>query len=489
MTPTFQWRTFRESAWQSLTSGARIWRQAPGFSATIAILVALVVGTSASVFSVLHGLLTKPAPGVTAAADRLVLLGALRNGRMITPEDSYPNYRDYASQTHTLAALAAFGSQRLTLSLDDGTYAVAATLVSDNYFSVLGVPFYRGRGFLESDGGDALEVVVSERFWRDQLGAAPDIVARTVSLNGHGAEVVGIVSSPFRGVSFTEAADVWVRVLPYARMSGAPALVEDRSDARFLMIGRLAPGTSVAQAQGEFRTIGRRLEADYPQTNTSLFAVVQAYASTGFSPLASQGPILLVVLGAVSLLALIVVCLSAANLMLARVVAREREIAIQQSLGASRARIVGQQLAEALIISIVGAVGAAMVAIWLPQALVGFLPPNRSGVRLVPDVGADGQVLLYAAGLALAAALAATALPALRVRRVGIVPLLRINDTAAVGSASKTFRALVVTQVALAVVLLAGACLAYRSLTLADTVDLRFDKRNLMLLTVRTAGI
>jgi putative ABC transport system permease protein len=216
-----------ESTLQDFRVGSRVLWQAPAFSGTIALLIALIVGTNSSAFSILHGLISKPAPAVNAAG--LVMLDAVRAETMPTPDDSYSNYLDYAAQARTVQPLAAFGFERMTLGLKDGTYAVAATLVSENYFDVLGVRLARGRHFdAATNEAGPLQVIVSYRLWVQQFNGDEDVIGRPVVLNGHGAEIVGIAPPQFRGVTFTEYADVWVPFRSYAIASGAPELITDR---------------------------------------------------------------------------------------------------------------------------------------------------------------------------------------------------------------------------------------------------------------------
>lgn len=471
-----------QSTWQDVRVGARILWQAPAVSGTIALLIALVVGVNASAFSIAHGLMTKPARGVNGSG--LVMLGATHRGVIQTPEDSYADYLEYAN-ARTLQSLAAFGAERMTIGVGGATYGVAGALVSDNYFDVLGVRLPRGAGFRTGDDAAALEVVVSDQFWREQLDGREDVVGRAVQIGSRPAEIVGVAPPQFRGVSFTESNDVWVPLRAYAAAS-RPELLSDRGSRRVLMIGRLAPGATAGEVQAELRTIARRLEQLYPATNTDRSLVAVPYTATALGPLARQGTILFGILMAITVIALLVVCLNAANLMLARAAARQRDVAVRQSLGASRWRIFREQLAEAVVISLAGAAGAALVVVWLPQTLVALLPPNRAGVRLSPDVTADLTVLAYVGGLSVLAALAFTALPAFRLRRVQPAYTLRAVAPTVAGGRSRTSRVLVVVQVALAVVLVTSAALAYRSLALADTVDLRFDKRNLLLVTLRS---
>jgi predicted permease len=476
-----------ESTLQDFRVGSRVLWQAPAFSGTIALLIALIVGTNSSAFSILHGLISKPAPGINA--EGLVVLGAVRADGMPTPEDSYSNYLDYAAQSRTVQPVAAFGFERMTLGLEDGTYAVAATLVSENYFDVLGVRLARGRHF-DAGAKEAgpLQAIVSYRVWEQQFNRDEDVIGRPVVLNGYGAEIVGVAPPQFRGVTFTEYTDVWVPFRSYAMASGVPELITDRSNARVIGVGRLARGATVRRAQAELQTISRRLEQAYPKTNKGLSIAVAPYTVGALGPVARLAPVLFAVLTVLSIVALLIVCMNVTNLMLARAAARQRDVAIRQSLGASPARIFRQQLAESIVISLAGALGAALFAMWLPQTVISLLPPNRAGVRPAPDLTADARVLLYTAVLSLIAAFAFTAVPALRIRGVDLVESLRASAPTMVPGRLRMSRALVVVQVALAVVLLTSAGLAYRSLALADSVDLRFDKRNLLLVTVRATA-
>jgi putative ABC transport system permease protein len=472
-----------EATWLDVRVGARILWQAPAFSATIAVLIALTVGVSASAFSIVHGLLAKPARGVSATD--LVMFGTTTHGRLVTPEGSYRDFLDYAARTHSLQSLAALAFERMTISVGDGVYGIAGVLVSDNYFPVLGVPLTRGRN-LRTAEESPLEVVLSHQFWQDHFDGAHDILGRVLLVNGHPAEVVGVAPAQFRGVTMTESDDVWVALQAYANVAHEPDLLTDRRARRMIMIGRLAPGVRVAAARSELQAIASNLQAEYPSTNTGISLTAAPYTATALGPLWQQSATLFGILVAMSIVALVAVCLNAANLMLARAVERHGDVAVRQTLGASRARIFRQQLAEAVVISSAGAVGASLVVLWLPQLLFRVMPPNRAGVSLAPDVTADMRVLAYAAGLSLLAALAFTALPAFRLRRVPLAETLRANTRMVAGGRSRPSRTFIVVQIVLAVVLVMSAALTYRSLTLADAVDLRFDKRNLLLVTLRT---
>jgi putative ABC transport system permease protein len=321
------------------------------------------------------------------------------------------------------------------------------------------------------------------------LTATP-IIGQAVELDGHPATIVGVSPPRFQGVWLAEMSDVWVPLLGYSRVRGTPAVIQGLSGA-IGMVGRLAPGVTLSQARVEFDAISRHLQAADPENNKKKRVVLFPYSSTGAgdSLVAQGGPRFLAIFSVVTMLTLLIVCANVANLMLARAVARQREMAVRQSFGASRVRIVRILLAEGFVISLTAWGVACLFALWTSHTVAGLMPPFATGgVPLDVDFAPDWNVVAYAMLLAILGTVAFTLAPALRTWRQDLLPFLKAGEHGIVQGRSSVSSALVVLQLAFAVLLLTIAGLAYRSLTAIYALDLGFNTNNLLLVTVNTTG-
>lgn len=474
-----------EQLLQDLRFGSRILTTAPALSATAVLLIALVIGGNTTIFSMIHTLVAKPAAGVEAEGLFLVEL-ADRPG---SSEFSYPEYRDYLAQTRSLRPLIGFGFERLTLGIGAGGYATMGTIVAPSYFETLGVRLARGRSFsVAEDRGEApLAAVISHRVWRHQFQSAEDVIGRPITINGHAATVAGVAPLNFRGVFLGEMADVWVPLQAYHRIRGTEADLEDRARPRVIMVGPLADDVTEEEAEAEFVTVARRLQVDYPATNKNKVVQLTPYAMASGTLIGDRSEVFLAVFSIITLLTLIVVSANVANLMLARAVARQRETAVRQSLGASRVRIIRMLIAEGLAIAAMAWIVASVIAVATSKIFLALLPPGRAGVNLDPDFMPDWEVLGYAMLLAAAATLAFTLAPALRAWRQQVLPPLKAGEQGVAQGRSRASTALVVIQLAFSVVLLSSAGLAYRSVSLIHGMDLGFNSRDMLLLSINTA--
>ncbi|HTM26460.1 MAG TPA: ADOP family duplicated permease [Vicinamibacterales bacterium] len=483
--------TVLEQAIADVRSGFQILARSPGVSLTAIALIALVIGGNTTIFSSVHGLLTKPAPAI--AARDLVSLGWSVDRQPVHPVDSYANYLDVAAEARTVRPLLAFEFERFTLTHRDGSYAVHGCLVTPNYFDTLRVPLARGRAFTEDEArGSALTAVISDRVWLERFQRADDAVGQIVVLNGYPATIVGVAAPAFQGVWLGERSDVWVPLVAYARVRGQARGLEERAGGPVAMLGRLAPDSSLAQARSELTTIAARLRASYPDANKGKTIALFPYSVTaaGDSPIAQRGPQFLAIFSIVTALTLLIVCANVANLMLARAVARQREMAVRQSFGASRLRVVRLVLAEGIAIATAAWGGACLLAWSLSKALARLIAPaGETGVPFALDFTPDWKVIAYAMALAAAGTVAFTAAPAVRTWRQDLLPFLKAGEQGVVQGRSRLASGLVVLQLAFAVLLLAGAGLAYRSLSLVDAVDLGFHKAGLLLVTIDSQGV
>ena len=482
----WRWTTL-EQLWLDAREGSRILWRAPALSLTATLLIALVIGGNTTIYSAVHGLLTKPAPGVGRAG--LTSIGWVVDGSgVVQPEATLAHYTSISTESRLLDA-AAFRIEQLTLTHDDGTHAVRGASVSPGYFATLGVDLARGRTFspAEAEGdGTELVAVISDRLWQRQFGGADDTVGRAVSIDGHPATVIGIAPDPFQGAWLADATDVWVPLTAFARVAGRAADLRPEAQIDGMVAARAA-GASFDEAEAELETIAGRVNAALPTGHARFDPVLLDYTGVAGrdTVLTRYGPRFLAIFSIVTLLTVCIVCANVANLMLARAVARQREMAVRQSFGASRWRILRLLLAESVTLAVVAWSVACLFAYWMSQILPGVIPASESGhAEVLLDFTPDWNVLAYAMGLAAAAAVAFTIAPAVRMWRQDLLDFLKAGERGIVPGRRRATRALVVLQLALSVVLLICAGLGLRSLSLISGADLGFRPAGVALVTI-----
>jgi predicted permease len=466
-------------------------RRTPGIAAAAILLIALVIGGNTTIFSMIYAILSKPARGVTAAG---LVTFETRRGAAAGPTHSYPDYVDYTSGLSTVPSVLADQFERFTLGLSDGSYAFTGGLVSRNYFDTLGVRLVRGRSFTPQEeqlDASGLVAVVSYRIWQDQLHGTADVVGQPIVLNGHDATVVGVAPEDFLGPWLGASSQIWVPLPAYLRVSGHEQEMTDRSGGPLLSIGQLAPGASLTEAQAEVTALMSRLAREYPKTNRGKTVRLVPYSVTagGDSAVAEHGWQFLAVFSIVTLLTVLIVCANVANLMLARAAVRQRELAVRQSLGASRASLVRTLLFEGLIVSLIAWAASCLLAFWTSLVLPRWLtPPAGAGTSLPLDFTPDWRVVTYAMLLALCGTVAFTLPPSVRAWRQDVLPWLRDGEQSIIQGRTRLSSALVVLQLSFAVLLRTAAGLGYRSVSLLGGRELGFPPEGLLLATVNTAG-
>jgi predicted permease len=480
---------------QDLRFGSRILIKSPAVSATAVLLIALVIGGNTTVFSIAHAILNKPMPGVRAPG--LVSVSWVAEDGFIQAHNHHRVYSYFRDHSAALRPLAAFDFQRVTLSHPHGSYAVNAGLVSPNYFETLGLRLAEGRAFTVDEaerGVSGLVVVLSHELWQGPFEGADDIVGRHVSVNGFPATVLGVAEPGFQGTSLGGQVDLWLPMAGEIRSQLQP----DRSSV--LMIGRLAAGASRSEAHAELTALWSQLQRADPdlhrpvsfgnREHPGLKPRLTTYSATagGDSLTAIYGTRMLAIFSVITLLTITVVCANVANLLIARAVIRQRELALRQSLGASRARIVRTLLAEGLVLSIAAWVAACLFAWWVSRATIGFLMAGAPPTFAMPDIAPDWTVVAYALALALVCTIAVTVAPAWRTRRQQILPFLKAGEQGVVQGRSRLSHGLVVVQLAFSVLLVTSAGLAHRSLSIESNFDIGFETRDLLLASVHTGG-
>jgi predicted permease len=321
--------------------------------------------------------------------------------------------------------------------------------------------------------------------WQNSFGGTEQILVRPVILNGQPATVVGVAEEGFRGALLGELADVWVPLTPDVNRQ-----LQLHRSGDLAMIGQRADGVSLSTAQTQISTLWTQLQRARPELNQTLKVRLVPYSATagGNSLVATRGNRMLAIFSVVTFLTIVIVCANVTNLLIARAVTRQREMAVRQALGASRARIVRGLLAEGLVLSVVAWIAACACAWWVAATVVPFLAPDAPGPIVTPDLTPDWTTVGYALGLALLCTIAVTVGPALRMKRQALLPFLKAGDQGVVQGRSRLTHGLVVLQLAFSILLLTSAGLAYRSLSVRDSLEVGFDTRPILLATINTAG-
>lgn len=465
-----------ESLVKDIRYGVRGLLKRPGFTAIAVVTLALGIGANTAIFSLVNTVLLRPLP--VAHPEQLVeVYGTQHNGGDMTL-DSYLDYKDYRDRNNVVSGLLAYRFAPMSVSHAGSNERVWGYLVSGNYFDVLGVPPQLGRGFLPEEDqtpGSHPVVVMSYACWQKRFAGDPNIVNKSVILNGHNFTVVGVMPRGFIGTEIAFEPDLFVPMMMARQIEVDSNWLESRNNHNIFVVGRLKAGVTAAQAESNFQAITLQLAQEHPKDNEGrgvmlmtpgLFLPSIRNSVIGFTA------ILMAVVGLVLLLA----CINLANLLLARATERRKEIATRLALGASRARLVRQLVTENLILSVTGGVFGLLLASWLNHLVAGIKLPTD--ISLLFDLRLDWRVLIFALLVSLLTGIVFSILPALHASKPDLVPALK--DEASMGGfrRSRLRNALVVLQVALSLVLLIGAGLIIRGLQAAQRMRPGFNPEN-----------
>ena len=461
---------------QDVRYGLRRLRAAPAFAATVVLTLALGIGANTAIFSVVNALLLRALP--YAEPGRLVTIEHLYPGLdgMQAPV-SAAGFADYRDGTRSFATMAVQTGWGPNLTGTGDPERLAGARVSGQFFPVLGVAPLHGRTLRpdEDQPGRNLVVVLSHGLWLRVFGGEPSAVGKTMQLNGESYEVVGVMPPEFRDF-FNRRAELWTPLaLPPDRYTDGAWTNEWLS-----LVARLKPGVSEAQAQTEMRAHAEGLKQRYPDSFPPDWSLV--VTSLNAKSAGDARPALLVLLGAVGFV-LLIACANVANLLLARGASRMREVAVRSALGASRRALVRQLLVESLILALVGgAAGLALGALGV-RALVAW---NPADLPWASDIRVDGVVLGFTAAVAVLTGILFGLVPAIQTSRSDLQSVIKEGSRgmAAERGGQTLRRSLVVAEVALALVLLAGSGLLLKSFARLQSVDPGFRAENLLTFTV-----
>jgi putative ABC transport system permease protein len=449
--------------------------RAPTFTIVSVLCLGLGIGVNTSIFTVVNGVIVRQLP--FDQPDRLLVLDETpaRNPGDTVPV-SYPNLRDW-QQASRLLEIAAVDPRDLALSDGQQPERFEGAVVTWNLFPMLGVHPAVGRAFRADDDrlGAAPVVILSDLVWRRRYGADRSTIGRSVLVNGTAHTIVGIMPP---GFAFPERQDLWIPLVPLEHTRG-------RSDRGLLAYGRLKPGATVEQARAEIAGIAVRLERQYPATNRGWGALVRPLKA---SLVPARGyALLFTMMGAVGFV-LLIACANVANLMLARATVRHREISIRAALGAGRARIVRQLLTESVVIGVLCVPFGLALAVWGIRLFERAIPQQALPYYFTFPI--DLRVLVYTIGLSILTGLLFGAAPALQAARIDLHAALT-QDGRASGAGRHGGRlrsALVVGEIALALVLLVGASLCVRSFMKLVKASAGFDTSPLLTLRIDLSG-
>jgi predicted permease len=495
-----------ENLWQDIRYGLRGLLKRPAFTAVALIILALGIGANTAIFTLINAVVLKPLP-VSKPEELVVFNDAPGEGTSTYNDDdippgrrdrySYQIYRYLREHDPSFQELSAFRSGESRVSVrrsnapGEAAQRASGHLVSGNYFAVLGVNALQGRVLTNEDDSPAAPptAVISHNYWQQKLSGDPQIVGKNILLNGTAFTIVGIMPPRFFGIRVRRSPDFWLPLVFQPQIELRKSYLEDKNVYWLNMVGRLKPGTQLAQAQAavnvEYRQLlteraGSQLNDDSRQTIQNAY-INLASGARGLSGLRAFYSTALRMLMVIVALVLLIACANVGNLLLSRAAARQAEISLRQALGASRSRLVRQLLTESLLLAFIGGIAGIILAQWGVSLLV-----TRLAATSPLDVKPDASILLFTLGISLVSGVLFGIAPALRATKTDLTSALKEKSAQGRKRRFNLGSALVVAQVAVSLILLVGAGLFARSLIKLQQEDLGFNRDNVLLASVDT---
>jgi len=366
-----------QTLWQDLRYGARMLLKKPGFTLIAIITLALGIGANTAIFSFVNMALLRPLP--VERPDQLV---SLNNVALNLPVISYPNYRDFRDRNNVFSGMMIYRYTPLGLSVNGVNERVWGYLATGNYFELLGVKPALGRFFTPDDdrapGAHPIAVITYD-CWQKRFAGDPQIVGRTVIVNGRNFTIIGVAPQGFYGTEIIYRPEIWFPSMMQAQIENWSSL-ETRGQSTFFAQGRLKPGVTMSQAEAELKTISAQLAREFPNENEGMTVTLSPAGLLGArmrGPIIGFAGVLMAVVGLVLLLA----CANLANLLLARATERRKEIAVRLAIGAGRWRLVRQLLTESALLSTLGGALGLLLAYWLVDAIIARMQSSNEKVN------------------------------------------------------------------------------------------------------------
>jgi predicted permease len=457
---------------QDLIVATRMLFKQPGYALTVVLTLALGIGASTMMFSLVDAALLRPLP--FRSPDDVVMLTGVFGPQRAPRGASFPEVGDWRAMNTTLQDVSIYSEIALNAKIDTEPMRVDAEMVSASFFPLLGISAARGRTFLPEEDTtpdrDAV-AVISDRFWRERLGSDAQVLTRTLSLNDRSFQIVGVMPAGFPGLSFDT--EVWVPSMMVS-LTSAPTIVKDRGSRWLFAIGRLNAGVTLARTQEDLTRVAQLLEQQHPESNRERGVDV---ARLRDSLLAGTDVQVKALFGAV-LLFLAVACANAAALQLVRAASRRRELAVRMAVGAHRWHVLRQLLVESVLLSLVAGIVGAIGASWGTTAAVAFMPEGALPRHVHPSI--DVTSVAFAIVTSIGVAVLVAIVPAVAAARANVADVIqrggRTLETslgAIRGLSSRQL--LVISEIASAMVLLTVAGLLVRSLDRQGRVTLGFE--------------
>jgi predicted permease len=458
-----------ERVMQDIRFGARVLAKSPGFAAVAILTLALGIGANTALFSIVNGVLLNPLP--YPEPDRLVTLHESKPN-FASGSISFPNFLDWQRENHSFSEMAIARPSGYTLTGQGESEQINAEFISADFFTVLGVKPVLGRMFLPGEDrvGAPPIVLISEGFWKRKFASSPEVLGKSVALNGKDYTIVGVVPESFNlSLLNFSATELYAPIGQWDN----PFLISRFAGLGFHGIGRLKPGVTIGQARADMAAVTQGLAENYPDANKGVGATIIPLRQL---MVGNTQPILLVLFGAVGFV-LLIACVNVANLLIARSTGRAREFAIRIALGAGRARLLRQFVTESLLLSLAGGALGLLLAFWGTKAAVAALP---GALPRADEIGVDAHVLLFTLAISVGSGILFGLAPALRISKPDLQKALSEGGRAVTSARQRAHAIFVVVEVALALVLLVGAGLATRTLAALWRVDPGFRSANVL---------
>ncbi len=468
-----------ESLLQDVRYSLRMLCKNPGFGAVAILTIAIGIGSSTTIFSWIRAVLLNPLPGASQP-ERVVALESLTPSTEWVPT-SYLDFQDFRDHLKLIESTTVAIPTDLAVGNERSVERVWGELVSGNYFDVLGVQPELGRFFSKAESGDDQNahavVVISNSLWRSRYHSDPTVIGATLRINRFPYTIIGVAPDTFHGSMPGLSLEMWAPATMFGQLSSTGDwMLRDRKTRMFRVLARLAPGVRIEQARAEVQALAKRMAEVDADTNQGMSATLLPLWKSHYGIQDSLLAPLSILMGACGIV-LLIVCANVANLLLARAVARQKELSVRLALGAPRSRIIRQLLTESFLIAVWGALVGLVISQWLAGSLRWLVPAATVPNMLRPPI--DTGVLLFTVALAFVVAAIAGLVPAIHAARGDVNEMLKEGGRSGTSNThSHRLRGLLVTsEVTLAVVALIGAGLFVKSFQRAKTIQPGFDPR------------